>query len=265
MAIENNALILSMPVPKLKVDPLLAWAIAFLVGWGGLWYSYTDSIVVLVAWLPHLALGLKMNVVISVLAMVIGTVLGILVGSLELSHTRMTHLVAHWYVQGFRNAPMLVLIFFATYVFPFEIHLGSHYIPFPDWVKATVGLALPASAHIAEIFRGAVQSIPTPQWEASSSLAFSRWQTLRWIILPQCLKRALPPWMNLYAMISMSTTLASLVGVTELLESAKNASNTVNRTDFTVLVYLAVLSFFFLYCYPITRLTRRLENRFAIH
>ncbi|MDR2111680.1 MAG: amino acid ABC transporter permease [Candidatus Accumulibacter sp.] len=216
-------------------------------------------------WAPHLALGLRMNVLISVLAIGIGTVLGAVVGALELSRCRWIKAPARGYVHAFRNAPMLVLLFFTTYVFPFEIHVGSLYLPFPDWIKVTVGLALPASAYIAEVFRGALLSITSAQWEAAASLGLSRSQSLRWVILPQCFKRVLPPWMNLYAMITMSTTLASLVGVTELLESARNATNTVNRTDFTILVYLAVLTLFFLYCYPITRFTARLERKYAFH
>ncbi|WP_018607198.1 amino acid ABC transporter permease [Uliginosibacterium gangwonense] len=246
-------------------SPILLWFLALGAAWLLLYVFYAETITILINWLPLLGRGLLMNVLISVLAMAIGTVLGLVVGALELSPLGWVQSPARGYVQIFRNAPLLVLIFFTTYVFPFEVKIAGQYLPFPDWFKATIGLALPASAHIAEIFRGAVQSIPTPQWEASSSLAFTRSQTLRWIILPQCVKRALPPWMNLYAMITMSTTLASLVGVTELLEAAKNASNTVNRTDFTILVYLSVLSLFFVYCYPITRLTRRLEKRFAYH
>ena len=63
----------------------------------------------------------------------------------------------------------------------------------------------------AEIVRGAVQSVPTAQWEASESLAFNRRQTLWMIILPQCVKRMLPPWMNLYAILTMATVLASVI------------------------------------------------------
>ena len=92
-------------------------------------------------------------------------------------------------------------------------------IPFPDWIKATLGLALPIMANVAEIVRGAVQSIPTAQWEAARSLAFSRRQTLWKIILPQCVKRMLPPWMNWYAILTMATTLASIVGVSEVMTS----------------------------------------------
>lgn len=265
MATENNTLTLKAPWRYPATSPTFYWALAVLAAWGLLRHFHAETVSLLLQWVPHLASGLKMNILISVLAIGIGTVLGLFIGALELSHTRWINTPARGYIQIFRNAPLLVLIFFTTYVFPFEIKIGSHYLPFPDWIKATIGLALPASAHIAEIFRGAVQSIPSAQWEASASLAFSRSQALRWIILPQCVKRVLPPWMNLYAMIAMSTTLASLVGVTELLESAKNASNTVNRTDFTILIYLAVLTFFFAYCYPITRLTRKLEKKFAFH
>lgn len=256
---------LRTPLAIPRVSPIVLWGVVVVLAWLALAQFYQDTVAILWQWIPHLAKGLRMNVLISALAIGLGTLLGILIGGLELSHKRLINAPARGYVQVFRNAPLLVLIFFTTYVFPFEIRLGSLYVPFPDWIKATLGLALPASAHIAEIFRGAIGSITSAQWEASASLGFSRSQTLRWVILPQCVKRVLPPWMNLYAMITMSTTLASLVGVTELLESAKNASNTVNRTDFTILVYLAVLTLFFLYCYPITRLTAKLERKYAFH
>ena len=204
-----------------------------------------------------------MNVLISILAIAIGTFIGVLLGIMELAPYRLVRAPALTYVQVFRNAPHLVLIFAATYIFPFEIVAFGNYIPFPDWIKAVVGLAIPASAHIAEITRGAIQSIPTAQWEASQGLGFSRNQTLRWIILPQCVKRSLPPWMNLYASITMGTALASLVGVHELLHAATDASTAVQRNDFTVVVYLTVLMAFFLFCYPVSRFTQRLERRFA--
>jgi polar amino acid transport system permease protein len=248
-----------------RIPPTVLWIGAVLLAWLALAHFHRETAAALWVWAPYFAGGLRMNILISVLAITIGTALGLIVGALEFSRLRAIGVPARAYVQAFRNAPVLVLIFFATYAFPFEIHLGSLILPFPDWIKATVGLALPASANVAEIFRGAVLSITSAQWEASASLGLSRAQTLRWIILPQCVKRVLPPWMNLYAMITMSTTLASLVGVTELLESARNATNTVNRTEFTILVYVAVLTLFFLYSYPITRLTASLERKYAFH
>jgi polar amino acid transport system permease protein len=182
---------------------------------------------------------------------------------MELAPYRIIRAPAVTYVQIFRNAPHLVLIFAATYIFPFELVIFGNYIAFPDWIKAVVGLAIPASAHIAEITRGSIQSIPTAQWEAAQGLGFSRLQSLRWIILPQCVKRSLPPWMNLYTSITMGTALASLVGVHELLHSATDASTAVQRNDFTVIIYLTVLMAFFLFCYPVSRFTQRLEKRLS--
>lgn len=217
----------------------------------------------LVEWLPYLANGFAMNILITVLAMTIGTVFGVLLGILELAPYRLVRYPVVGYVQLFRNAPHLVLIFATTYIFPFEIVIAGNYLPFPDWVKAVIGLAIPASAYVAEITRGAIQSIATTQWEAAKGLGFSQSQALRWIILPQCVRRSLPSWMNLFASITMATALASLVGVHELLHAATDASTAVRRLDFTIIAYIVVMAAFFLLCYPISRLTRRLERRFT--
>lgn len=212
-------------------------------------------------WLPALLRGLWVNIETSVLAVALGTVLGLVIGALSLSPVQGVRVVMRWYVQIFRNAPILVLIYFTTYVFPFEVHLVSWTFPFPDWVKVVLGLALPTSANVAEIFRGAIQSIPSAQWEAAQSLAFRRSQIFRLVVLPQCVRRMLPPWMNLYASVTMSTSLASLVGVHDVVDTAQIASNTVARTDFTILVYFTLLVLFFAYCYPIARATRALERK----
>jgi polar amino acid transport system permease protein len=213
-------------------------------------------------WLPYLTSGFLMNILIALLAMALGTLVGTIFGILQLVPFRLLRIPVVAYVQLFRNAPHLVLIFATTYIFPFEIVVFGHYVPFPDWVKAVIGLAIPASAYIAEITRGAILSIPTTQWEAAKGLGFSRSQALRWIILPQCLRRSLPPWMNVAASITMGTALASLVGVHELLHAATDASTAVRRLDFTIIAYLLVMAAFFTLCYPISRLTRRLEHRF---
>ncbi len=212
-------------------------------------------------WLPALLRGLWMNIEISVLAVALGTAVGLVVGALSLSPAPAVRVPVRCYVQAFRNAPILVLVYFATYVFPFEWRLAQWTIPFPDWMKVVLGLALPTSANVAEIFRGAIQSIPSAQWEAAQSLAFRRSQIFRLVVLPQCVRRMLPPWMNLYASITMSTSLASLVGVHDVVDTAQIASNTVARTDFTILVYFTLLALFFAYCYPIARATRALEKR----
>ncbi len=217
----------------------------------------------LVKWTPLLASGFLFNLLISFFAMLAGTAAGLLLGIARISPRGPIRSASWIVVQFFRNAPWLVLLFFVMFLMPFELHLGGVTVPFPDWIKATLGLALPIMANVAEIVRGAVQSIPTAQWEAARSLAFSRRQTLWRIILPQCIKRMLPPWMNWYAILTMATTLASIVGVGEVMTLTGRITNAEGRTDLLIPIYSYVLLWFFAYCYPISRWTRRLEARYA--
>ncbi len=214
-------------------------------------------------WTPLLASGFLFNLLISGMAMVLGTVAGLLLGFARISLLAPVRGTSWVVVQFFRNAPWLVLLFFVMFLMPFELRLGGVTVPLPDWIKATLGLALPIMANFAEIVRGAVQSIPTAQWEAARSLAFSRRQTLWKIILPQCVKRMLPPWMNWYAILTMATTLASIVGVGEVMTITGRITAAEARTDLLVPIYSYVLLWFFIYCYPIALWTRRLESRYA--
>jgi polar amino acid transport system permease protein len=218
----------------------------------------------LLKWTPLLATGFLFNLLISFFAMATGTLAGVLMGLARIS-LRPSLRGASWIVvQFFRNAPWLVLLFFVMYLLPFQFRIGAMTIPFPDWIKATLGLALPIMANVAEIVRGAVQSIPTAQWDAARSLAFSRRETLWKIILPQCVKRMLPPWMNWYAILTMATTLASIVGVSEVMTLTLRITNAESRTDLLIPIYSYVLLWFFAYCYPISRWTRRLEARYEV-
>ena len=217
----------------------------------------------LIKWTPLLAQGFVFNLAISFMAMAIGTVAGVLLGLCRISLLAPVRASSWLVVQFFRNAPWLVLLFFVMFLMPFEFRVGPYVIPFPDWIKSTLGLALPIMANIAEIVRGAVQSIPTAQWEAARSLAFTRRQILWQIILPQCVKRMLPAWMNWYAILTMATTLASIVGVSEVMTIVGRITAAESRTDFLIPIYSYVLLWFFLYCYPIALWTRKLEARFA--
>ena len=220
-------------------------------------------IALLVKWTPLLAKGFGFNLLISAMAMLLGTAAGLLLGFARISLLAPVRGSSWLVVQFFRNSPWLVLLFYVMFLMPFELRIGGTTVPFPDWIKATLGLALPIMANFAEIVRGAVQSIPTAQWEAARALAFSRRQTLWQIILPQCVKRMLPPWMNWYAILTMATTLASIVGVSEVMTITGRITAAEARTDLLIPIYSYVLLWFFLYCYPIAWWTRRLETRYA--
>ncbi|MGF1611034.1 MAG: amino acid ABC transporter permease [Kiloniellales bacterium] len=222
-------------------------------------------IAVMIKWTPLLLDGFLFNIVISFLAMAIGTLAGAFLGIWQISLLPPVRAGSWFVTQFFRNAPWLVLLFFCMFLLPFQIKLFGLVIPLPDWLKATFGLALPVMANVSEIMRGAILSIPSGQWESAESLAFTRRQTLWMVILPQCVKRMIPPWMNLYAILTMATVLASVVGVSEVMTLTGEAlSAEGGRIDLLVPFYSYVLVWFFLYCYPIARWTIRLERRFAV-
>jgi polar amino acid transport system permease protein len=218
----------------------------------------------LLKWTPLLARGFALDIAMSFLAMAIGTVAGVGVGLALISLHKPVRGVAWIITQVFRNAPWLVLLFYCMLLMPFELHIGGLTIPLPDWLKATFGLALPVMANVAELVRGAVRSIPFGQWEASEALAFTRMQTLWMVILPQCVKRMTPPWMNLYAILVAAMPLTSIVGVSDSMTLTGDILASEGRNELLVPMYLYLLLWFFAYCYPIAVSTTALERRFQV-
>ena len=255
--------------------PRLHWShgaalTALIVLWAGMAEAQTGAdqpgvFDALFRWMPLLLEGFGFNILISFMSMAIGTAVGVVLGLGQISLLAPVRGSSWLVTQFFRNAPWLVLLFFVMFMMPFEFVLFGVVFPFPDWVKATIGLALPVMANVSEIVRGAVMSVPSGQWESSESLAFNRRQTLFMIILPQCIKRMIPPWMNLYAILTMATVLASIVGVSEMMTLTRRAL-AAEQNAFTLLVpfYGFVLLCFFAYCYPIARFTLYLERRYHV-
>jgi polar amino acid transport system permease protein len=221
---------------------------------------------VLLRWAPFILWGFLLNLVMSVLAMGMATVLGTVLGLMEISPSRLIRIAAGSYMQLFRNTPWIVILFAVMLLLPFQIPIGhGAQLLIPDWIKATFALSLPVAANVAEIVRGAVLSIPAGQWESAESLAFPRWKTLWMIILPQCIRRMIPPWMNWYAILALSTPTTAILGVHEAVGSAQQAMEAAGgRTVLLLPFYLFILGIFFIYIYPISRLTLWLERKYAV-
>lgn len=216
-------------------------------------------------WAPLLLKGFVFNLVISAFAMLIGTAAGVPLGILQTSRSRIAQGGARLVTQFFRNSPWLVLLFLCVLLLPFQIRVLGLTIPFPDWAKAIFGFSLPVMANVSEIVRGAIQSVPSSQWESAEALGFTRRQTLAEIILPQCIKRMLPPWMNLYSLITMSTVNASVVGVSEMITLTNEVlAAEGSRPALLAPLYGFALVCFFLYCYPIGKWTVALERKWQV-
>jgi polar amino acid transport system permease protein len=224
-----------------------------------------SAIEVLWRWAPLLLWGFCFNLLISAAAMTIGTGAGVLLGLAHMSRVLIIRIFARCITEIFRNSPWLVLLFACILLLPFEIHIFGLRIPFPDWAKAIFGFSLPIMANMAEMVRGAVLSVPTSQWESAESLGYSRYQSYIHVILPQCIKRMLPPWMNLYSLVTMSTVNASVVGVSEILTLVAQAQSAEgSRPELLAPFYGFVLICFFAYCYPIGKWTQYLERKYQV-
>lgn len=226
---------------------------------------------VLVKWTPLLFWGppgefggFTLNILVSFAAMALGTALGLWLGLALLSRFASVRRAAWVVTQIFRNSPWLVLLFYFMLLLPFSVTIFDQRIDIPGWVKATFALSLPIMANIAEVVRGAVNSIPTGQWESAESLAFSRRQTLWMIILPQCLKRMTPPWMNWYQILTMATPLISILGVNDVMRLTRDALAAEGRAEYLIPMFLWIMSWFFIYCYPIARWTMHLERKWTV-
>jgi len=244
-------------------------ALAFLMAAGAAQAASAPGLIgpfeALVKWMPFLLKGFSLNLIISFLAMLIGTVAGAALGLMQVSLLAPVRGGSWIVTQFFRNSPWLVLLFAIMLLFPFELDFGFIVIPVPDWMKAVVGFSLPVMANISEVVRGAVRSLPSGQWESAESLAFSRHQTLWMIILPQCVKRMIPPWINWYCILAMSTPLCSIMGVEESVTYTAQALNAEgDRPELIWPFYLFLLMIFFFYTYPIARWSIRLERRFTV-
>jgi polar amino acid transport system permease protein len=226
----------------------------------------------LIKWMPFILWGQEgtlngfaLNLMISFFAMLFGTIAGVGLGLMQISLLLPIRRGSWIVTQFFRNSPWLVLLFTIMLLFPFEIDLGFVIIPVPDWMKAVIGFALPVMANISEVVRGAVRSLPSGQWESAESLAFNRRQTLWMIILPQCFKRMIPPWINWYCILAMATPISSIMGVEESVSYTAQAMNAEgDRPELLPVFYIFLLVIFFVYTYPIARWSIQLEKKFAV-
>jgi polar amino acid transport system permease protein len=202
----------------------------------------------------NLLLAGRWTVSLSLIAFIGGGVVGLLLLMLRLSKRRS----AEWLSALCAAVPgraLLVQLFLAYY------GLGLFGINASAWVAAGVGLTLYTSAFLTEIWRGCVAAIPRGQWEASQSLALNFGEQLRYVILPQAVRIAIPPTVGFLVQVIKGTALASVIGFMELTKVGKTIAN---ATLNPFLVFTCVALMYFLLCYPVSRYAKSLERKLHV-
>jgi polar amino acid transport system permease protein len=204
--------------------------------------------------LPFLWQGLLVTLHVSALVVVIALGCGVLLG-LGLSFgPRWTAWPVRIYSDVIRGLPLLVLIFSIYYMLPLTGWNVSNF-----WAAVTA-LAAFQTAHVIEVTRGAVQSIPSGQHEAGKSIGLTFAQRMLYVVFPQALRRFLPPWINTVVATVQGSALVSLVGIVDLMLSIQQV---IGRTFKPMPMYVLGALIYFVINYALSLTSRTLESRFA--
>jgi polar amino acid transport system permease protein len=208
--------------------------------------------------------GLEGTLRIAAAALAGSAVIGILLGTALTIDFRPTRALIRLYVEVWRGLPILVTIFIIYFALPSV----STRLQFDPFTAASIGLILWGSAQVAEATRGAVQSIPREQHEAAAALGFGWVGRHVFVILPQALRRLLPPLVSLLVNIIQNTTIAQVIGAAELLETGERSVERLTAPPpigtgeiHAFEIYAGVMVVFFAMSFPLTRLAAYLERR----
>lgn len=205
--------------------------------------------------LPLLAVGAGQTLAISLLAILFATLGGVGYGVLAQQGGRLTRGVLRVYLELFRVVPVLVWLY--LFFFGLPIFFG---LDIPAFWCAVLVLALWGTSEVGEVVRGGLKSLARGQQEAGLALGLSRWQLYRHVLLPQALQRLTPPTINIHTRIIKTSSLAVLIGVVEVI---KVGQQIIERTYGSLLIYGLLFLFFFLVCYPLSLVSRRLEQQWG--
>jgi polar amino acid transport system permease protein len=206
--------------------------------------------------------GLPETLRMAAIAVTASTIVGVVLGTLITIRFRPLQALLRFYIEVWRGLPILVTILF-IYWLP-VYHVAGREIQLSAYMSAALGLSLWGSAQVAEATRGAVQSIPKEQHEAAAALGLGWLGRHTFVIVPQALRRLLPPMVGLLVNIIQNTTIASIIGVSELLETGNRqfenlTLQTGNGHPFVIFGFVLVV--FFVISFPLTLLARYLERR----
>ena len=199
--------------------------------------------------------GLGVTMAYTVGTIFFGLVIGLVTGLLRLSRNPLINAPLIAYVEIFRCTPLLVQIIWFYYALPVVVGLDI-----PATVAATLVLSLYTGAFYAEIVRGGVNSIERGQWDAARAIGMRQGQLMRRVILPQAVKRMVPPFMNQSIIQLKNTSLVSTIAVADLLYQGTIISAATYRP---LEVYTMVAIIYFLVLFPLTMAAQQVERRLA--
>ncbi len=206
--------------------------------------------------------GMMVTIVVATVGIVVSLPIGIVLALGRRSGMPAVRLSSTVFIEFVRGLPLITVLFMASVMLPLFVPEAWS----PDkLMRALVGVALFASAYMAEVVRAGLQSVPKGQYEAAHALGLGYWQSLRLIILPQALKVTIPNIVNSYIALFKDTTLVFFVGIFDFLKTIEVARAdpkwATPVTSTTGYVFAALV--YFVFCFAMSRYSRRIELRLA--
>jgi polar amino acid transport system permease protein len=222
----------------------------FTVIWTNLTYFFIGRF-------PHGPLGgIALTLYLALVACILSFVGGLVLGLLNLSPNRIVKYASLALVNGLRGMPLLMVIFWMYFLLPaFLGHTVTE-----SWT-VIMALTLFTAAYMSQIVKAGVESIPRGQTEAAISTGLRPWQAMIYIVLPQGLRNMIPSFVNQFVSLIKDTSLAFIVGVSELTHVATQINNRTIVYPTEIFFFIAVI--YFIICYAFTSLSRWLEKRLA--
>ncbi|NBJ70011.1 amino acid ABC transporter permease [Roseburia sp. 1XD42-34] len=203
---------------------------------------------------PDLTKGLAITITVLIGAAFFGYLFAFIAGLCRLSSKLFLRKFTGLYVEIFRGTSLIVQLFWLYYAIPmlFGIELGS------NWWAGVIAISLNYGAYMSEIVRGSILAVAKGQSEAAIALNMSRYQRMRFVILPQAIRMMLPEFGNYSIQMLKATSLVSLIGMEDILYHG-NIIRSTNLSQAPI-VYLLVLVFYFILALPLIFLTRKMES-----
>jgi general L-amino acid transport system permease protein len=235
-----------------RAELMLVWIAALvaigLLMWGGL---FGMSLVSQDRWG-----GLPVTLILATFGLAFGFPLGILVALGRRSKLPAIRSLCVLYVELIRGVPLISLLFMASVMFPLFMPDG---VNIDKLLRAQIAFILYAGAYLAEVVRGGLQAVPRGQYEAADALGLSYWQKNGLVVLPQAIRHVIPPLVNTFIAFFKDTSLVLIIGIFDLLTTAKTAIIDPAWQSFSVEVYVFVGLIYFAFCFAMSRYSRGLE------
>jgi general L-amino acid transport system permease protein len=204
--------------------------------------------------------GLPLTMILAFVAIAVAFPLGVLLALGRRSELPAIRVICTIYIELVRGVPAISLLFMASVMLPLLLPEG---MSIDKLLRAQIALIIYASAYLAEVVRGGLQSLSKGQYEAADALGLSYWQKQRLIILPQALRITIPPLVNTIITVFKDTSLVVIIGLYDLMNAAKASFVDAEWRGSSIEAYVFVSVIYFAFCYFMSKYSQDIEKRLA--